>query len=864
MNPNPMNRLNFNTDLPGGFSNKLAEGKLPGTLPEPLYLNLGCGNDIRDGFINIDLYNSNPEVVGMDIRNLELPDNSADLILASDILEHFSHQEVDSVLKEWARVLKPDAKLIIRCPNLKLQVKAYMEGSWDADIASYMIFGGQTNPGDYHCIGFDHKSIKKHLAHAGFDIDDIEDHDIPQEHGYINLNMTVKAIKRNLNIEASKEMAEKPTSGLPYDEKSFGASLLNPEEKEEDFTSEFKGLDFETEEETESVEDVNAAESVETISDKEETKKKLNLVWEGSQFVYHSLALINREQCNNLADLEDINLTVIPYEPDQFLPEGNDKYMNIKSNDIRYKEEVPSEISDLPYLWVRHQWPPKEEPPRGAKWIIMQPWEFSQLRKDFVDIFKKAAEIWTPSNYSRKCFVDSGIDFDKVQVIPNGIDPELFSPAGKKYELETNKKFKILFVGGTIFRKGIDLLLHAFENAFSSEDDICLIVKDMGGDSFYKGQTAKGQIEEITNKEGALEIIYIDEYIDEISMSSLYRSCDLFVSPYRGEGFSLPTLEAMACGLPVIVTEGGSTDDFVDEHAGWKIPSSERKIGNIIDGHELTGEASVLEPDVKYLEDLLKLVYKEPAANILKGIYAMTKARRDWNWNNSTLKLLSRIDALYDTEIVKNSKLKLEFEYDDLIIFGESEEYYKECDYNKAIEGFLSVIESDELTETYKIHALNRLTEIAINSDDLESAWNYNQLSLRIMEEHPDTILLKASILEKQNNLVDAVELMTPLMNEWNSLKYKSSFGNRLDDALVKTGNLFYQMNDLEGANQLFTSALKLNHENAEACYGAGLCFREAGVIEDARTMLEWAVKIDPELEEAKVALMGLDKEDNI
>lgn len=91
----PPNRLIFKERLSGGFSNTKASGSLPDPLPFPLFLNLGCGNDIRDGFINIDLFNENPNVVYMDIRSLDLPNNSADLILASDILEYFFHRDME-------------------------------------------------------------------------------------------------------------------------------------------------------------------------------------------------------------------------------------------------------------------------------------------------------------------------------------------------------------------------------------------------------------------------------------------------------------------------------------------------------------------------------------------------------------------------------------------------------------------------------------------------------------------------------------------------------------------------------------------------------------------------------------------------
>ena len=48
-----------------------------------------------------------------------------------------------------------------------------------------------------------------------------------------------------------------------------------------------------------------------------------------------------------------------------------------------------------------------------------------------------------------------------------------------------------LFVGGTIARKGIDILLDAYTSQFTADDDVCLVIKDFGTDSFYKGQTCE-------------------------------------------------------------------------------------------------------------------------------------------------------------------------------------------------------------------------------------------------------------------------------------------------------------------------------------------------------------------------------------
>src|SRR5690606_32077594 len=149
--------------------------------------------------------------------------------------------------------------------------------------------------------------------------------------------------------------------------------------------------------------------------------------------------------------------------------------------------------------------------------------------------------------YVRSCYIESGIPAGKVHVIPNGIDPTRFHPGIEPLPLPTKKRFKFLFVGGTIHRKGPDVLLKAWLNAFTATDDVCLVIKDFGGGSVYAGQTMAERIRAAQALPNAPEIVYIDEEWPADKLPALYAACDCLVHPYRGEGFGLPILEAMAC-----------------------------------------------------------------------------------------------------------------------------------------------------------------------------------------------------------------------------------------------------------------------------------------------------------------------------
>jgi ubiquinone/menaquinone biosynthesis C-methylase UbiE len=85
-------------------------------------LNLGCGDKILDGYINVDVVieraGGTPDV-NCDVRDLHVFNaNYADEVLAVHVVEHFWRWEVVDVLQEWVRVLKPGGSMILECPNL--------------------------------------------------------------------------------------------------------------------------------------------------------------------------------------------------------------------------------------------------------------------------------------------------------------------------------------------------------------------------------------------------------------------------------------------------------------------------------------------------------------------------------------------------------------------------------------------------------------------------------------------------------------------------------------------------------------------------------------------------------------------------
>ena len=141
-------------------------------------LNLGCGNDIRFGYINIDIRPLKGVNLVLDLENQSLPfqDNLVSEIVAQDIIEHVSYYKVENLLKECFRVLKPKGTIYIRTPDLEqIYVKAVVEKQTLGDkkgykLLSYWIFGGFKNPYDYHKCIFTKELLKELLEEIGFKV----------------------------------------------------------------------------------------------------------------------------------------------------------------------------------------------------------------------------------------------------------------------------------------------------------------------------------------------------------------------------------------------------------------------------------------------------------------------------------------------------------------------------------------------------------------------------------------------------------------------------------------------------------------------------------------------------------------------
>lgn len=359
--------------------------------------------------------------------------------------------------------------------------------------------------------------------------------------------------------------------------------------------------------------------------------------WEGAQFSNHSLAHVNRKLTTALAKDPEFRVSIIPYGDDTMPVEWDQESAQVKK---LYQADLPAVD-----FHVFHQWPPSFEAPPEGKWILFQPWELGSIPHEWVGpIHYLIDELWVNSQYTKDTYVRSGIPEEKVFCFPLGVDTKVYTPEGQKLELPSKKKFRFLFVGGTIWRKGIHALLQSYIDTFRASDDVTLVVKDFGTRTYYSGQTAQDIIKKIKSDPNSPEILYIDQDMPPLQLASLYRSCDCYVAPYRGEGFGLPILEAMACGLPVIIPDKGPATEFTNSQVAFYVKSTIKDFPDEkYNGIPLSGSPSYIDVDIDALSQVMRDVSASPLNTREKGLQAAIHAKSKYSWSHSSRLMIEHL-----------------------------------------------------------------------------------------------------------------------------------------------------------------------------------------------------------------------------
>jgi glycosyltransferase involved in cell wall biosynthesis len=209
--------------------------------------------------------------------------------------------------------------------------------------------------------------------------------------------------------------------------------------------------------------------------------------------------------------------------------------------------------------------------------------------------------LTVPSNWVRDGFVEQGLPSNDIVVVPHGVSVALYRPSqAKRAAVRTQlglKRFTFLHVGGMHMIKGVDLVLKGLAILLQRGLPVQLLLK--GQDSIYKSDGILANVLKSLTEADRNRVydntVYLGQSLNMSAMATLYNAADAYVAPYRAEGFCLPVLEAAACGLPIIATGGGATDDFTTDDFRWPVRAS----------LEETEHGELLQPDLDHLVELM-------------------------------------------------------------------------------------------------------------------------------------------------------------------------------------------------------------------------------------------------------------------
>jgi len=215
------------------------------------------------------------------------------------------------------------------------------------------------------------------------------------------------------------------------------------------------------------------------------------------------------------------------------------------------------------------------------------------------------------------CFVDE----QKIHVIPNGIDPELFDRANcdtallDKYAIE--KDNFVLYIGRLYSLKGVHYLIKAFQNIKQENTKLKLVIAGTGDFEPYLRKIAQG----------TSDILFIG-YVDSLMIKKLlYENCLTVVVPSIYETFPMVVLEAMACSKPVIASNVGGIRSMVRH----------RKNGFLVKPKDVGG-----------LETSIKKLYEDSNLRRKMGIFSRKLVETEFTVDKMVEETLKVYESLAD------------------------------------------------------------------------------------------------------------------------------------------------------------------------------------------------------------------------
>jgi glycosyltransferase involved in cell wall biosynthesis len=250
-------------------------------------------------------------------------------------------------------------------------------------------------------------------------------------------------------------------------------------------------------------------------------------------------------------------------------------------------------------------------------------------------------EVWVPSTFNRDGFLRCGLK-KPVHVMPLGVDTDHFHPGIRAHR---NPHGDFVFLANFEWgeRKAPELLLRTFNRTFRASDPVVLVCKTINRDPSVD---VRASIRALRLSESGGRILFLHNVVfPYVELASLYRSADAYVSVSRGEGWDMPLIEAMACGLPAIATDWGAHRDFTSDDNCFLL-----RIRGVVPAGPARcpyyAGFSWADPDPEHLAVLLRHILEHPDEARTRAARAAADVAGRWTWGHAARNVRARLDAI--------------------------------------------------------------------------------------------------------------------------------------------------------------------------------------------------------------------------
>lgn len=293
---------------------------------------------------------------------------------------------------------------------------------------------------------------------------------------------------------------------------------------------------------------------------------KLNWRIEGPFDSSYSLALLNRETALAIEKLGHRVQLHSTEGPGDFAP--NPDFLRANPELAKLHQRAHKKVMADADVTSRNLYPPRVSD-MNCRFNMLHhyAWEESGFPAAWVNDFNEHLQgITCLSEHVAKIMIDHGVTVP-LSVSGCGVDHwERITPEST-YQIQA-KSFRFLHVSSCFPRKGADILLKAYGEAFNANDDVSLIIKTFPNphNEIHQWLTdAQAQRNDFP------EVLIIEDDLTDAQLKALYQQCHVLVAPSRAEGFGLPLAEAMLSGIAVVTTDWGGQRDFCNVETAWVV-----------------------------------------------------------------------------------------------------------------------------------------------------------------------------------------------------------------------------------------------------------------------------------------------------